>query len=496
MFCCLVLDPASPVVPGALEALARACSPRLEPYGDTAVVFDAGGLGRVIGTPDQIGAEVRRLAADHGLLVRVCVASTMAAAWIIAHARPGVSVVEPGDEAAALAPLPLATLRCLPDGAPEPPTRRQGRRAGHYRLAPGPPIDSMPPASAGLRTGTGYRRRLAPSIERSEESLSIFARWGLRTLGDLACLSRADLRTRLGPAGVRLHEAACGEDPAPLVPADEPRRFLERLELDWPIEGLEPLSFVLGRLCDALSASLERADRGAVAMTTRLKLVNGQNFARVLTLPAPMRDARVLRTLVLLDLESHPPEAAIDAVELEVDVTPGQIVQGSLLTYALPSPENLATLLARLNALMGESRVGAPALVETHDERAVAMQPFQAIDNGQQATGKSPGEIGVCPLPDARCLMPLVCLRRFRLPIPARVVTEHGAPKHVEPAARGVPAGRVLASAGPWRTSGRWWTLDRSSWDRDEWDIELTTGVFRLARDRVTGRWEIEGVVD
>ena len=33
-------------------------------------------------------------------------------------------------------------------------------------------------------------------------------------------------------------------------------------------------------------------------------------------------------------------------------------------------------LMARLRALMGESRVGAPKLIDTHDERVVAMQPF------------------------------------------------------------------------------------------------------------------------
>jgi protein ImuB len=513
MFCCLALDSTSPVIPGALETLARACSPRLESHGDTAAMFDASGLGRVLGPPDHIGAEVRRLAADHGVIVHVCLASTMVTAWLIAHVRSGVSVVDPGNEAAALANVPLASLRHLPESEADQtaPRKASGRSARHYRLAPGPPVELNQSGLGGRRTG---------------EMLSILERWGLRTLGDLARLPRADVRTRLGLPGLRLHEAACGEDPAPLVPTDEPRRFLERLELEWPIEGLEPLSFVLSRLCEALSMALERADRGAVAITTRLTLVRGTwdgdgrsvgdaladekrlrpprranlqaearqragvgprsqlNIERVLRLPAPMRDARVLRTLVLLDLESHPPDAAIDVVELELDVTPGRIVQGSLLTYTLPSPENLATLIARLNALMGESRVGAPKLLDTHDERAVAMQLFNPIS-------LAPGSV-----PAASCLLPAVGLRRFRLPIPARVITEHGAPIHVEASARGVPASRVLTSAGPWRTSGRWWTLDRSPWDRDEWDVELTTGVFRLARDRGTGHWEIEGVVD
>jgi len=72
-----------------------------------------------------------------------------------------------------------------------------------------------------------------------------------------------------------------------------------------------------------------------------------------------------------------------------------------------------------------------------------------------------------------------------------------GAPVRVDPAARGLAGGRVLACAGPWRTSGRWWALDMSGWDRDEWDVELADGgVYRLAKDRATSQWVIEGVVD
>jgi protein ImuB len=67
----------------------------------------------------------------------------------------------------------------------------------------------------------------------------------------------------------------------------------------------------------------------------------------------------------------------------------------------------------------------------------------------------------------------------------------------VVPSARGVTGGAVVACAGPWRTSGYWWALDKSGWDRDEWDVELADGgVYRLARDRSSGGWVIEGTVD
>jgi protein ImuB len=314
--------------------------------------------------------------------------------------------------------------------------------------------------------------------------IAIIERWGVHTLGELARLPRADLHARLGPVGVRLHQAACGEDATPLVPAGEAVRWIERVECDWPIEGLEPLSFVLARICETLSGRLERADRGAVEVTTRLQLVTREVHTRTLHLPAPMRDARGLRTLMLLDLESHPPGAAIDVVDVELGVAPGRIVHGSLLARAVPAPEDLATLTARLGALMGESRIGAPALVDTHDERAVGMVAFKASD---RAEGKGQrAKVGSLP-----------CLRRFRLPIAARVVVEHHTPVRVIPSARGLAGGDVIACAGPWRTSGRWWALDRTEWDRDVWDVELAdAGVYRLARHRASGHWEIEGAID
>ncbi len=77
-------------------------------------------------------------------------------------------------------------------------------------------------------------------------------------------------------------------------------------------------------------------------------------------LPAPMRDPKTLRTLVLLDLESNPPSAAIDRVRVLVEPTPAKVLQWTLYERAQPSPEQVSTLLARLTALMGEGHVGSP----------------------------------------------------------------------------------------------------------------------------------------
>ena len=80
--------------------------------------------------------------------------------------------------------------------------------------------------------------------------------------------------------------------------------------------------------------------------------------------------------------------------------------------------------------------------------------------------------------------------------LPATLV-ERGGPVRVVPASSAIPAGNVIHRAGPWRSSGRWWTTDKSKWDRDEWDVELAgAGCYRIARVRETGLWEIEGEID
>ena len=368
----------------------------------------------------------------------------------------------------------------------------------------------------------------------------MFKQWGLRTLGELAALPAAELTSRLGRQALVWQAIARGEDMRPLVPAEPEERFDAALELEWPIEGLEPLSFVLTRLFEPLSTRLERRDRGAATIHVTLDLVTGDTHARHLQLPSPIRDVRTLRTLVLLDIESHPPAAAIDRVEVVIDPTPGRVLQHTLFTRALPTPERLSTLLARLVAVMGQDRVGAPVTVDTYRPGAFEMRPFATEHKAGQASGlcrrsmlravhrssvqpstgrdqqASPSErpvrlsMGELPSRDAEPRAPSLvvsALRRCRQPVPARVVVEAGRPVRITTDRRGFVGGTVTSSTGPWRTSGDWWkqpaepgktsALSQSAWDRDEWDVALTDGaLYRVFQDRATNGWFIDGIFD
>jgi protein ImuB len=476
-------------------AIARDFSPRIERYGTGCVVLDVSGLGRLLGDAQAIGAELVRAGA-----CRLSIAPTQVAAMLLALGHAGLTVAMTDAAEAAVGELPLSVLRALLTEVhavtDEAGAGGQSTRSGaaHTRRARG--------GTHSDRTASPW-----PSWLSCMKSLEVLQRWGLTTLRELTALPAGDLSARLGQAGPSLQRLARGVDPRPLVPDPGVPRFVQAIELEWPIDGLEPLSFVLARLLEPLSIALEQADRGAAALRLDLRLTVRTSHARVLQLPAAMRDARVLRTLLLLDLESHPPHAAIDIVTIEIDPAPARVVQYSLLERAMPSVETLATLNARLGALVGASRCGSAALLDTHRPDGFEMRRF-APDAGRRTSHVAPHiargtSHAAPPLNVARCtphvsvsLLPPT-LRRFRPPVAVRVTVEHGAPVRVAVDRRGMPGGGVEQRAGPWRTSGAWWETDGAGWDRDEWDVALSDGsMCRLFHDRRTERWFLDGVLD
>jgi len=306
------------------------------------------------------------------------------------------------------------------------------------------------------------------------------SRVGLRRVGELLRLPERALVTRLG-AGIRpLLALARGEDRAPPPSVPPEPRLEEVSELEAPLDRLEPLGFVLRGLLDRLAERLACRGLAFGDLELALRLEGGGRDARRVGLAAPTLDLRVALRLALLALEAAPPSAAVEAVAV---ASVGRAVRGDQLDFfrpAGPAPAVLARTLAELAALVGPERVGAPAVAEDHHPSAWRVEPFRAPG---PETPAEPAPAAGSPL----------AVRALRPPLPARVRIAGGRPAWLESA---LANGRIERLAGPWRTSGRWWS-DDERFAFDHYDVATGDGwLVRLRLDLLHQRWEIDGVYD
>jgi protein ImuB len=473
------------VAHSALLDLGWSISPRVEDTASDTVVLDLSGLCSLLGGIEKIAAEIRQRAGSFGLAVQVAIASDIETAIHAARGFPGVTLIPPGEEQ---------------------------KRLGHL------PVQILSP---------------------SPEILETFDRWGIRTCAALAALPLLQLSERLGQEGVRLHRLARGAHARTLVLSEPSVHFTEEMELDDSVDELEPLAFLLGRLLDQLCARLEARSLAASAVHLRFDLdrsfeeeliFDGNSgrwsgnrqkpatYEKALDLPVPMRDSKMLLRLVRLHLQGDPPAAPIRKLQLTAESARPRVVQGGLFLPAGPDPEKLELTVARIANFVGQSKVGAPELVDTHRPGEFRMSHFvppRDEDVGRNRKRKRNQLRSIKNAPTA------AAFRVFRPFLPARVALRDGRPVCV--AFRGL-RGDVLAASGPWRTCGDWWTED--PWHQDEWDIELRfrssiqerctdasstppgsfaaaketdankSGLYRICYDVLRESWFVRGVYD
>src|ERR1035437_3884399 len=392
---------------GNLTALAFEFSPTVEatgvPFGPETVTFDVAGLERLFGLPQDVAAAIARRARECGVKANLALAGNPDAAICAARGFPGVSLIPHGDEGKFLATLPLALLSPAP------------------------------------------------------QMLETLERWGIRRFHEMASLPPLGIAERLGPEGLRLRELARGEGDRKLRPLAGALHFEDEIELDYPVELLEPLAFLLARLINGLSTRLATRGLATDELRLRLQLENGGIHERCLRLPVPPLGTPALLKPLQLDLEANPPAGPIVHLWMGVNPVKPQAAQSGLFVPVAPEPVKLELTLARIQAFVGEGRVGTPELLDTHRPDAFRILPWgRSVDS-----------------PLRRAPATRLALRLFRPRRAARVAITSSQRSFVM--ADGV-RGKVLDLAGPWRTSGDWWTLD--PWQRDEWDIALSDGAL------------------
>ena len=423
---CLLPTTEAITPPATLLQIALAHSPRVEDA-STCIYLDAAGLEGLFGDEPRLAARLRDAAAAAGLSIHVGLAGGRLAAQVAARLGVGVTIVEPDGDAAALAAAPLALLAL------------------------------------------------------SEDLATRLARWGIRTMGELAALPTAGLFGRAGAEGVRAQRLARGEDPRTLASWRPAPAFEESVECEWGLEALEPvverLAEMAARVCSRLAARGLAAD----GFEWVCRLAGGRAHEGALTPAVPLTEASAVTGLLRLALEARPPRGIVEGLTLRARPTRATPAQESLTDPSRPSPRFLAATMNRLVALVGSDRIGAPALLDSHRPDAVGLGAYAS-----PSTRRGEGRVKM----RAPENVPVLALRRLRPPAPAAVTLASGRPVAMRSSRL---AGRIVAGVGPWRSSGEWWTTQ--PWLQDEWDVELADGTLcRLAHDG--SAWHIAGIYD
>ena len=124
---------------------------------------------------------------------------------------------------------------------------------------------------------------------------------------------------RLGPDGIRLQKLARGTSNRPLTVKEPVQIFEKSIELDDPVDLIEPLSFIIAGLLNQLCASLQACALATNELRFRLRLEDKTEHSPHSALPFPTRDQKVLLKLLLLDIEADPPQAAIVGVSIKAE---------------------------------------------------------------------------------------------------------------------------------------------------------------------------------
>ena len=507
----LVLRSRSPLQEASTHAAmldcARSFSPCVEDTACDTAIFDLSGMGSLFGSLSKISQAIADRASTLGLKANIAAASNADAALIAARGFPGVTIIPVGKEAEQLGSLPTKVLF-------------SDRLEGDEK----------------------------DSADRLLETLN---RWGIRSLRVLAALPEVALSERLGQQGLHLQRLARGAASRTLVPVEAPLIFEEAVELEHPIVLLEPLAFLLNRQLDQLCARLGSRALATQELRLTLELSNltgledefenigipsesdgndkamlkqvppslsrfvrqdggfdspsstdqcrqskapqarrQTSFVRKLSLPLPMLDAKVFLKLLQLDLNAHPPGAPIIKIHLAAEPARPRSAQGGLFLPPSPEPEKLELTLARIAGIVGEQRVGAVELLDTHHPEGFRMRRFVAEVARKAPQKKTPDSV--------KAQSAVTALRRLRPPLRANVTLENGQPLRLYCPKKKEVQGEVLWKAGPWRFSADWW--DRDAWSRDEWDLALRNGetiaFYRLIHDLLGGGWFVEGTYD
>jgi len=307
-----------------------------------------------------------------------------------------------------------------------------------------------------------------------EDEQQLLQGLGLRTLGQIAAFPRAAFASRLGVRGDELWARATGEYFRPIQPTARPTRHRAEMDLEEPVETLQPLLFVLRRFCDRLALEAGQFGGGTARLSLTLRLENEQAWARDFELPEPTARADLLFFVLENHLASLHTESPIVGVALEAHPARRLHVQEGIFDTGLKDAAMFYATLGRLAAVTGSENVGTQRRLDTHRPDAFRLEP-PAAAVAEDPVRAAPPAVGPS-------------LRRLRPPVAATVELTEARPSFL---VSSLVQGEVDVLRRPVWLNGDWWA---AAWAREEWDVRIGPGLYRLLH--TPEGWFIEGIHD
>jgi protein ImuB len=327
----LILLSRSKELESAASAIILECattfSPRIEEVStrtSCSFMLDISGTERLFGPPQKLAQRLRLSLASAGFLASIAVSANFDTARLKAATGRGITIIPTGDEAKALANLPISSLE-MDDGA-----------------------------------------------------LETFAMWGIRTLDELANLPETALVIRLGSRACAWRNLARGKSEHTFQPIEPTLSLEEFYEFETPVEQMDSLLFIGARMIDCLVARACAHALSLATMTVHMKLDRDRTYETTIRPAIPTTNRKFLLKLVQLEFAAHPPQSAVTALTLKAEAGQSSKLQLGLFVPQMPEPSRLDVTLARLKALVGDDRVGSPVLDDTHRPGSFHMEDFAA----------------------------------------------------------------------------------------------------------------------
>ncbi|RBP45008.1 protein ImuB [Roseimicrobium gellanilyticum] len=320
-------------------------------------------------------------------------------------------------------------------------------------------------------------------LQPSANVTEVLQLWGIRTLAELIKLPRADITARLGMEGATLWDMAAGGRERLLRLVRPEVAYREVMELEHPVESLEPLLFLLRRMLDSICGRLAEVWLVASEERLTLRFENDEVHERSIQLAEPSRHAGLLLRVLHTHLDGLTTASPIRVVILELTASAPDARQSQLFQRGLRNPNRFAETLAQLEALLGAGNVGRPVLLPSRRPGAFALKnqvEALAVTSGVLSKDDTPSpEEGIAHgLP----------LRWRRPPCQIRVQMHEG-----RPAAMNIPEGWLeIVQANPCSLlSGDWW--DCHAWQREIWEVAASDGaLYQIAREKQG--WMLDGM--